>query len=147
MPLDDQRAQTTVKTVHWASSRTGNWIPRIEFEPVVIGTATISFCTGFHAQNIFENGIGPGATILIRRSGDVIPTLEKVLTPSPQGWQQPPEGVWAWDTNHVHATDTSVDILKNLLFLTPSYKMSVLFYCLKNGDPEYVMRLFFFCCF
>jgi NAD-dependent DNA ligase len=125
MPLDDQRAQTTVKTVHWASSRTGNWIPRIEFEPVVIGTATISFCTGFHAQNIFENGIGPGATILIRRSGDVIPTLEKVLTPSEKGWQQPPEGVWAWDTNHVHATDISVDISADKLALELTHQLVV----------------------
>ena len=109
MAMDDQRAKTIVKAVHWASSRTGNWIPRIQFEPVQIGTATIEYCTGFHANNIKENSIGPGAHVLIRRSGDVIPTLERVLAPSPTGWQQPPEGRWKWDTSLVHAVDTSTE--------------------------------------
>jgi NAD-dependent DNA ligase len=107
MPLDDQRAQTIVKAVHWASSLDNRWIPRIEFDPVIIGAATISFCTGFHAQYINEQGIGPGAVVVIRRSGDVIPTLDSVLVPSVNGWQQPPNGLWAWDSNHVHAIDTS----------------------------------------
>ena len=109
MAMDDQRAKTTVKAVLWASSRTGNWIPRIQFEPVRIGTATIEYCTGFHANNIYENAIGPGAHILIRRSGDVIPTLERVLAPSPTGWQAPPEGHWKWDASMVHAVDTSTE--------------------------------------
>ena len=109
MPLDDQRAQTIVKAVLWASSKTGHWIPRIQFEPVQIGTATIEFCSGFHANNIFQQGIGPGARILIRRSGDVIPFLEQVMTPSATGWQAPPEGYWSWDANHIHALDTSTE--------------------------------------
>jgi NAD-dependent DNA ligase len=108
MPLDDQRAQTIVKSVHWASSLDKRWIPRIEFEPVVIGTATISFCSGFHAQYIMEKELGPGALVIIRRSGDVIPILDSVLEVSPSGWQQPPAGQWAWDSNHVHAIDTSI---------------------------------------
>lgn len=107
MAIDDQRATTKVIQVVWASSRTGLWIPRIQFEPVRIGGATIEFCTGFHAQFIQENGIGPGAVVVIRRSGDVIPTLEKVVSASPSGWSQPPAGSWKWDDKGVHALDTA----------------------------------------
>lgn len=105
MPVDDQRAETIVEDVEWASSRTGNWIPRIRFQPVQIGGATIQYATGFHAEFVSKQGIGPGAKVLIRRSGDVIPTIETVLQPAPQGWKTPPEGCWKWDDNHVHAID------------------------------------------
>lgn len=105
MPLDDQRATTTVLDVEWASSRTGNWIPRVKFEPVKIGTANIEFCTGFNAKFISENGVGPGARIVVRRSGDVIPTLEKVLVAV--NWKQPPADCWKWDATGTHALDTT----------------------------------------
>jgi DNA ligase (NAD+) len=105
MPLADQKATTKVLEVEWASSRTGNWIPRIRFDPVLIGNATIEYCTGFNAQFIKEKGIGPGAQIIIRRSGDVIPTLDTVLTPV--AWSQPPTGHWKWDATGVHAVDST----------------------------------------
>jgi NAD-dependent DNA ligase len=117
MALDDQRAQTTVKEVLWASSRTGNWIPRIHFEPVKIGTATIEYCSGFNAQAIMTHGIGPGAVILVRRSGDVIPVMESCLKKAPGDWQQPPTGLWKWDANNVHAVDTSLTVSHDKLAL------------------------------
>jgi len=117
MALDDQRAQTTVKEVLWASSRTGNWIPRIHFAPVKIGTATIEYCSGFNAQSIMTHGIGPGAVILVRRSGDVIPVMESCLKKAPGDWQKPPEGLWKWDSNEVHAVDTSLTMSHDRLAL------------------------------
>jgi DNA ligase (NAD+) len=126
MPLDDQRQRTTVLDVEWASSRTGNWIPRIRFEPVVIGAATIEYCTGFNAQFIKENMIGPGAVVDIRRSGDVIPTLEKVLVAAPTGWKEPPSGRWAWDTNCVHAVDTTEEASPEKLALEMAHQLVTL---------------------
>lgn len=92
MAVADQCAETRVLEVEWASSRTKRWIPRIRFEPVKIGTATIEFCTGVHLANILEKRIGPGARIVIRRSGDVIPVIDRVL----EGVEPslPPEGRW-----------------------------------------------------
>lgn len=107
MAVDDQRAETDVIAVEWASSRTGNWIPRIRFQPVVIGNATIEYCTGFHGQFISSNGIGPGARIVVRRSGDVIPVCDRVVNPAPAGWQSPAEDVWEWDAGGVHLRDIS----------------------------------------
>ena len=107
MTVEDQKAKTTVRAIEWNSSRHGIWVPRILFDPVQIGTATIEACTGVHAQYIQTHQLGPGAEVLIRRSGDVIPTLDTVLKPCPTGWSQPPEGRWKWDEKGVQALDTT----------------------------------------
>jgi NAD-dependent DNA ligase len=104
--VDDQRAETTVREIDWNVSRMGEWIPRIRFDPVKIGVANIEYCTGVHAQYIKDHMLGPGARIVVRRSGDVIPTLDKVLQAATK-WQEPPEGRWKWDG--IHAMDTTVD--------------------------------------
>jgi DNA ligase (NAD+) len=97
MPLADQSAETTLREVLWAPSAQGYLIPRLRFDPVVIGSATIEFCTGHNARMIVSNDLGPGSKIVIRRSGDVIPKLDKVLLAT--GASLPPQGTWVWDTN------------------------------------------------
>ena len=101
--LDEQKQQTTVIGVEWNASRQGCLIPRIQIEPVTIGGANIQWLSGHNAGLIHKNGIGPGARIIIRRSGDVIPTLDSVLTPVTASM---PEGTWAWDENQTHAMAT-----------------------------------------
>lgn len=106
MPLQDQTAETTVREIDWASSRTGNWIPRVRFDPVQIGDARIEYCAGNNARNIQEKRLGPGAKIIIRRSGDVIPYLDQVLIPA-EAWSPPPPNRWKWDATNTHAVDTT----------------------------------------
>ena len=101
MPLEDQSATTTVRAVLWAPSAQGYIIPRIQFDPVKIGSATIEFCTGHNARMILTNRVGPGAKIVIRRSGDVIPKLDRVLEPAATA-SFPTEG-WAWDGDEATA--------------------------------------------
>lgn len=127
MPLADQRAHTEVVAVHWASSMGGLWIPRVEITPVKIGVATITYATGHNAKFIYENSIGPGAIISVRRSGDVIPTIEGVAIPAddpymPGGTLEPTEGLWAWDERGTHALDKRgvVDAEKQALFIVDS---------------------------
>ena len=97
---EDQCATTTVQAVEWEASKTGAWIPRLRFEPVVIGSATIQYCTAFHAQYVQENRLGVGAIVRIRRSGDVIPIVDAVLTPAKEV-QMP--SAWEWDATKTHA--------------------------------------------
>lgn len=101
--LDEQRATTNVVAVEWNLSRQGIWVPRINIEPVVIGGARIQWLAGHNASAIDEGSIGPGARIMIRRSGDVIPTLETVVSPAPGGAAMPDEGSWTWDGKRVQA--------------------------------------------
>lgn len=101
--MDDQREETNVVSVEWNLSRQGFWIPRIEIEPVEIGGANIQWLSGHNASIIAAGVVGPGARIIVRRSGDVIPTLEKVLVPAPGGASTPAAGTWEWDATRVHA--------------------------------------------
>lgn len=105
MPLADQSAETTVREVLWAPSAQGYLIPRLRFDPVKIGSATIEFCTGHNARTIVAYAVGPGSKIIIRRSGDVIPKLDRVLIAT--GASLPPEGTWVWETS---ATETAAHI-------------------------------------
>lgn len=95
MPVSDQSATTTVEEVLWAPSAQGYLIPRIRIKPVQIGGAVIEFCTGHNARTIVDKQIGPGATIRIRRSGDVIPTLEHVSVPANPS--MPSSYQWEWN--------------------------------------------------
>ncbi len=114
MPLAEQCASTTVKIVHWTGTRLGVLAPRIEIEPVVIGGAKITFVTGHNAKYINDEKLGPGAQVVIRRSGDVIPIIdfvEKTVEP-----QLPPKGTWTWDGVHARATKESSDtVVRKLL--------------------------------
>lgn len=101
--LDEQKQETTVVAVEWNASRQGCLIPRIQIEPVTIGGANIQWLSGHNAALIHKNGIGPGARIVVRRSGDVIPTLDSVLTAAVA---KMPEGTWTWDENNTHAMGT-----------------------------------------
>ena len=101
MPLAEQSAETTVRELLWAPSAQGYLIPRLRFDPVKIGGATIEFCTGHNARMILANKVGVGAKVLIRRSGDVIPKLDLVLVAAEPSF--PPAGTWTWDGDEATA--------------------------------------------
>ena len=75
-------AITEVVKVHYEPSKTGYLKPRVQVKPVDLVGTTIQFATGFNAKFIRDNNIGPGAEIQITRSGDVIPFIQKVVTPA-----------------------------------------------------------------
>lgn len=95
MVVDDQFALTIVREVIWTPSAQGYLIPRIRFDPVKIGGASIEFCTGHNARTVVDRGIGPGAKVKIRRSGDVIPTLDQVLFPASPALPED-ASTWVW---------------------------------------------------
>jgi DNA ligase (NAD+) len=73
-------AKTTVRSVEWNVSHQGFLIPRVLFDTVTLAGANIGAATGLHGRWIFENGVGPGAVIEVRRAGDVIPQIIAVHT-------------------------------------------------------------------
>ena len=79
MVLSDQMVESKVVDVIWTPSKTGYLKPRIQIQPVKIGGATITYATAHNADFIVKNKIGIGAVILLIRSGDVIPKIEKVI--------------------------------------------------------------------
>ena len=77
-----ETAVTLVEAITWQVGRTGNITPVMEVRPVSLSGATIRRVTAHHAGMVLKEKIGRGSKIEIIRSGEVIPKLEKVLTPS-----------------------------------------------------------------
>lgn len=77
-----ESAVTTVESVTWQVGRTGKVTPVMEVSPVKVSGATIRRVTAHNLERLRSESVGPGAEIEIIRSGEVIPKLEKVLTPS-----------------------------------------------------------------
>lgn len=102
----EKTIQTKVVQVIYQESSHGYLKPRIEVVPVKLSGATITYCTGHNAGTIRDKRIGPGAIVEIKRSGEVIPYLEKVIKPAIP--QLPDADLdWVWSKNKVDA------VLKN----------------------------------
>jgi DNA ligase (NAD+) len=77
-----ETAFTVVENIVWQVGRTGNVTPVMVVRPASLSGATIRRVTAHHAGMIKEKSIGIGSRIEIIRSGEVIPKLEKVITPA-----------------------------------------------------------------
>ena len=93
--LTAQTARTTVREVEWNVSHGGFLIPRVLFDTVTLAGANISAATGLHGRWIYDNGVGPGAEIEVRRAGDVIPQIIAVHTRAPAGAAMPLQFSWS----------------------------------------------------
>ena len=99
MVLSDQVVEAKVVDVIWSPSKDGYLKPRIRIEPVTIGGARIEYTTAFNAAYVEENKIGIGAVIQLVRSGDVIPHIMAVITPSEE--PKMPDVEYKWNDTHV----------------------------------------------
>ena len=94
-PPNGETKLTKVVEVEWNASATGKLIPRVTIEPVNLGGSVIKHVTGVHARRIVDWQIGPGATVIVRKGGDVIPVIDSVEITATVTF--PPEGTWEWD--------------------------------------------------
>ena len=93
--LTAQTARTIVRAVEWNISHGGYLIPRVLFDTVTLAGANIGAATGLHGRWIYDNGVGPGAEIEVRRAGDVIPQIIAVHSRAPAGAAMPKAYIWA----------------------------------------------------
>jgi DNA ligase (NAD+) len=94
-PPNGETKLSKVILVEWNASATGKLVPRVQIEPVQLGGSTIQFVTGVNARRVVDWKIGPGAHVVIRKGGDVIPLIESVEVAAAVSY--PPEGTWEWD--------------------------------------------------
>jgi len=80
--VDDCGISAKVVGIEWNVSKHGLLKPRVEFEPVKLKDVTIRYATGYNAKYVFDNRIGKGAIVKLTRSGDVIPKILSVITPT-----------------------------------------------------------------
>ena len=94
-PPNGEAKLTKVLEVEWNASSTGKLIPRVKIEPVALGGSTINYVTGVNARRVTDWKIGPGATVIVRKGGDVIPVIDSVEIPATVVY--PPADIWVWD--------------------------------------------------
>lgn len=82
MKTNDQSKVTTVIDIEWVPTMYAYIQPTVIVKPVNIGGSEIQRATGHNAKYIRDNKIGKGTKIELVKSGDVIPYIQKVITPS-----------------------------------------------------------------
>lgn len=110
-----ETAVTTVRNVVWRGSKRRLLKPRVYYDTTLLSGADLNYASGYNARFIVANGIGPGAEILLTRSGDTIPKILTVIKPAPGGPDLPDpntHGNYTWDTNQVEfiLTEDNIDV-------------------------------------
>jgi len=90
---------TEVVEIEWNVSKHGVLKPRIRVKPICINGANIEWVTGNNARNIVTHNIGKGTILEIERSGDVIPNIKSIITPTKA--ELPLTSKWEWNKTNV----------------------------------------------
>jgi DNA ligase (NAD+) len=75
--------QTVVEAIVWATGPGGTVAPRVRFKPARCGGTKITWASAHNQMWMREKGIKVGALVEIRRMGDTIPGVERVVDAHP----------------------------------------------------------------
>ena len=131
-----EQVEVIVKKVEWNVSKDMYMKPIVMFNEIELDDVKIKQATGFNGAYIEKNVIGPGSRIIIIRSGNVIPHIHKVLTPSANGTPSMPgtgiEGVdYKWNDTHV-----DIMMINKSGDVNRDYDIKNLMYFMKTANIE-----------
>lgn len=74
-----EEVTTTVRDVIWQVGRTGVVTPVADMQPVSVGGVVVSRATLHNVDELQRKAVYAGATVVVRRAGDVIPEVVRTL--------------------------------------------------------------------
>lgn len=126
-----EQAEVIVSKVEWNVSKDMYMKPIVMFNEIELDNVKIKQATGFNGAYIEKNVIGPGSRIIIIRSGNVIPHIQSVITPSANGTPSMPSVDYKWNDTHVDIMMVNNSGVKNR-----DYDIKNLIYFMKTAGIE-----------
>ena len=107
-------AEVIVTGVEWNLSKDAYLKPVVTFDGVNLGGVVVKRATGNNGKFIHDRKIGPGATIVVTRSGDVIPAITGVIQGADKA-AMPTDIAWKWNQTGIDIV-ADADFEKELAF-------------------------------
>ena len=70
---------TLVEGVQWNLGKTGELTPVVQLKPVQLAGTTVKRASGYNAGYILKHRIQKGTIVSLRKSGDIIPEISKII--------------------------------------------------------------------
>jgi len=129
--FDALMKETEIEEIDFAIGRTGKITPRAKVTPTLLAGTTVTYATLHNQDYIDALGAGIGAKVLISKRGEIIPAVEKVISPPPNGVFKLPSKCPSCNTKLVKV-DESVDFFCTNRHCPEREKNTLIFYCSKK---------------
>lgn len=115
--------ETTITGIDWSLGKTGEWIPTIVTEPVIMDGKEVKRASASNYGNLLKQGLYIGTKVILSLAGDIIPYIYKVIEVNEEGgFGNVPNGVQ--EGCHLMA-DLSQDQITKLKFINSALTLNI----------------------